>query len=89
MEKEKPYCKDIQHLQAIRTFRLVLCAGMIGVIWYCFIYYPMTAMVAIDQSPTVDKWALGIIGFIASQILMLSMYREIKYGGYKEGRWIS
>lgn len=89
MEKEKPRNRNIQSLQAIRTFRLVLCAGMIGAVWYCFIYYPMTAMVAVDQSPTADKWALGVIGFIASQVLIFSMYREIKYGGWKKGRWVN
>ena len=89
MEKEKPYCTDIQHLQAIRTFRLVLCACMVGVIWYGFIYYPISSMAEMRQSFTADEWAMGVTGLIASQILILSMYREIKYGGYKIGRWVN
>ena len=94
MEKEKPYCRDIQHLQAIRSFRLTLCAAMVGICWYALIYYPIDAMVEIhtkghEYGLGIEGWMMVITGIIVSQILILSMYREIKYGGYKKGRWIN
>ena len=82
-------CKDIQHLQAIRKFRLGLCVIFVGSIWYSLIYYPIDAMAEIhmkghEYGLGIEGWMMVITGIITSQILILSMYREIKYGGYKE-----
>ena len=71
-----------------RTFRLVMCVVIIGIIFKGLILYPITAMSHLQMNFRIDEWLMVITGFITIQILMLSMYREIKYGGYAKGKFI-
>ena len=72
-----------------RTFRLVMCVIMIWIIFKGLILYPITAMSHLQMHFRIDEWLMVITGFITIQILMLSMYPEIKYGGKTKGKyWI-
>lgn len=88
LKKGKPYLQNRTMYPACRTFRLCCCALMIGMICYALIYYPISAMAEMKMALTVDEWAMIITGCITSEILFLSMYREIKYGGYKPVKFI-
>jgi hypothetical protein len=85
MKKGAPYLRNRTMYPAVRTFRLWCCAFMIGIIGCALIYYPIAAMSEMQMALTVDEWAMIITGCITSEILFLSMYREIKYGGYARG----
>ena len=89
MEKGKPYLQNRTIYPACRTFRLWCCAFMIGMICYGLIYYPISAMASLQMPLMAEEWAMVITGCITSQILFLSMYREIKYGGYKPPKFIN
>jgi hypothetical protein len=88
-KKETLHIYGVAMFDAMRNFRLALCASMVGAIWYGFIYCTISGMPATRLHLTVGEYALIITGFTASQVLIVSMYREIKYGGYERGRWVN
>ena len=89
MGKGKPVLQNRYMNPAVRTFRLVLCVMVIAAIFRGLILHPIGAMNDLEMQFTGLEWSMVITGFVCIQILMLSMYREIKYGGFKEGRWIN
>ncbi len=75
--------EDDEFIKATRTIRLTICALAIAIIMGVFVFLPIWNMNDLRLQFTVDEWAMVIVGTVCSQILILSMYREIKYGGYK------
>ena len=83
MKKGKPVLQNRCISPGMRTIRLVICVMAIAIILFVFVLFPIWNMSDLQLWFTVDEWAMVITGFICIQILMLSMYREIKYGGYR------
>jgi len=79
----EPYNRNRGISPAMRTTRLVMCTVFIAIIFRMLILYPIEIFSRMKMPFTELEWAIVITGFICIQILMLSMYREIKYGGKK------
>ena len=86
MEKGKPYLRNRTMYPWVRTVRLWCCLYIIWITFNSLILYPVKAMSHLQMQFTIDEWLMVIAGVIVIQIIMLSMYREIKYGGYKRGK---
>ena len=83
MKKGAPYLKNRTMYPACWALRIIMTIGLSAYLFRWLIVYPILAMRKAELPFGDVEWAMVITGVICTQILLLSVYREIKYGGYR------